>query len=597
MDPLRPGAKTCTLPGPIRSRACAGRWTNYGISRRNARICRNRPQPGNGAATRHHKAALPGKSGKTACTRRKCRAVYPMTSGLLRFAFGIGGVALFLTAGLGLSELLTALRRRPLPTRLAYSYLLGVAYVAGAMYVSSHFLHLGFGRRVILSIVFVPGALGLIHWLCGRHRVARDLKTGYRSWRHAIRDPLLGVVTAVGILVSLGVLIDAMTNPVTDADGRITWCLQAKYVRAEQSVTPRVLREPQWYVWNRGYPLLLPLAQVAIQQVVTTNEDERVFRPVYAAFFPVSLLIVYEGAARLAGRRLAATAVLMASTVPFLAFWSNGGAPGTYSDFPLACFFSAGILLLFDDRNLFSSAIAAGALLAACVLTKQEGLVLAVVAVAAGSVMALPLVTRRVRPQRATVLMARLALAGLAVLSALALRMSWSARIPATMEDFVTPLSKVSTYIEFFPRLFRAAPEMVSETFNPQKWSIFWAVAALAFIAGRRALRYQFCRILLLVALAPLAVGCVAYGIHPNPGWLARHTWSRFLAQASLLILVVLPFFIRQAIGGAFSPSVGPAGLSFSRWRFGRTGGSVGSRDELPLGRGHLARHHPPCPS
>jgi hypothetical protein len=470
---------------------------------------------------------------------------------------------LFLAAGLGLSEFLTTLRRRPLASRLAYSYLMGVAFVAEIMYLSSYVFGLRLGQATILVAVVLPGGSGLVRWLSTRYRVASAWNIGHRSRRQLAREPLFLMVVAIGVVVSLGVLADALTNPVTDFDGRMTWCLQAKYVRAEESVTPRVFRESEWDVTNRGYPLLLPLAQVAVEQAFKTPDDDRVIRLLYAAFFPAFLLIVYEASARLAGRSAAATAILMASTVPFLAFATNGGAAGTYSDFPLAGFYSAAVLLLLDDRRSLSSPMAAGLLLAACVLTKREGLLLAAVAAAAGLCVALPRLSRRRGPRRVRTVLAWTSLLSVPVMSALALRMSWSARIPATTEDYGTPLLKASTYFEWFPRLLTATPDMLRETFNPRKWSIFWAVVAIALVAGGRALRYRFFRLLLVAAAAPLAIGCLAYGIYPDPHWLATHTWSRFLAQASPLTLVIVAFLMKQVFRGNGEIRKEPMGPTF----------------------------------
>jgi hypothetical protein len=48
-------------------------------------------------------------------------------------AGGLGAIALFAVPGFALTELFPGLRRRPLPRRAAYGYLLGVATVAGGL--------------------------------------------------------------------------------------------------------------------------------------------------------------------------------------------------------------------------------------------------------------------------------------------------------------------------------------------------------------------------------------------------------------------------------------------------------------------------------
>jgi len=63
----------------------------------------------------------------------------------------LGGVALFLAAGLGLAELVPAVRTLPWPRRLAWAYLLGIAGLAGALYALSHFLDVPLRRPAILA--------------------------------------------------------------------------------------------------------------------------------------------------------------------------------------------------------------------------------------------------------------------------------------------------------------------------------------------------------------------------------------------------------------------------------------------------------------
>ena len=57
----------------------------------------------------------------------------------------LAGVLLFLLPGLGLTAFFPGQRTLPLPRRLGYAYLLGLAAVAGGLYVGSHL----FGLRVV----------------------------------------------------------------------------------------------------------------------------------------------------------------------------------------------------------------------------------------------------------------------------------------------------------------------------------------------------------------------------------------------------------------------------------------------------------------
>ena len=82
---------------------------------------------------------------------------------------GLGGVLLFLAAGCGLVELLPALRERPLAARLGWSYLLGVAAVAGSTYV----LGIAFDVRIRRGVVLAPAAVLVVAGL-----LARTLRRG-----------------------------------------------------------------------------------------------------------------------------------------------------------------------------------------------------------------------------------------------------------------------------------------------------------------------------------------------------------------------------------------------------------------------------------
>ena len=125
--------------------------------------------------------------------------------------------------------------------------------------------------------------------------------------------------------MSLGVLAEALTNPVTDWDGRMQWATQARFARAARTVDAPVLRDARFFVSHPRYPLLMPLAQVAALETWNADDD-RLFRPLYAALFPVALALVFAAASPLAGREAAACAVFAAAVVPVLALADGGAA-------------------------------------------------------------------------------------------------------------------------------------------------------------------------------------------------------------------------------------------------------------------------------
>src|SRR5262249_35926317 len=140
---------------------------------------------------------------------------------------------------------------------------------------------------------------------------------------------------------------------------------------------------------------------------------------------------------------------LVAALVPLFSVY-EGGATTTYSDLPLACFYGAALVLLLSRRARPGDGLAAGALLAAAVLTKNEGAPLAALAFVLGALApglgrpaagrpprppprppsrppSRPPTAPRSAPRRR---LRRLAMAAAPALLAVALLVSWRAGIP-----------------------------------------------------------------------------------------------------------------------------------------------------------------------
>ncbi|HEY6320486.1 MAG TPA: hypothetical protein VJA16_02880, partial [Thermoanaerobaculia bacterium] len=327
-------------------------------------------------------------------------------------AGGLGAVALFAVPGYGLTELLPTLRRQPLARRAAYGYLLGVAAVAGGLYALSHTCGVALRPPAVWATAAVPALAGLAAGLLRRRRARRERRSEALpslpplppapAVPPAPVDPAAAAITAVpaasgapaalatptapanpavpavsaargarshgrrtaaaawaltatrcsalaAALICLGVFAEAATNPPRDWDGRMTWCTQARYIRAAGTVDAPVLLDARWYVSHPQYPLLLPVAQVTAQEAFGADPDSPLPRAVYAAFLPALLLVVYDATRRAAGRTAGALAALAAAATPFL-LRGEGGAESTYSDLPLACFYGAALVLLLGPR-------------------------------------------------------------------------------------------------------------------------------------------------------------------------------------------------------------------------------------------------------
>lgn len=465
------------------------------------------------------------------------------------------GIALFAVPGLALAGAVPALARLSLLRRLAYGYPLGMAAVGGALYALSFFAGVPLRRPAVLAVAAAV-ALPAFAFAALRRRPA-----GRRPRR---RDPFALAALAVGAAVSLGVLADAASQPLRDWDGRMTWAAQARYLRAEGTVLPAVLLRHRWFVTHPRYPLLLPVAQAAVQEAAGAGRDEQPFRGLYAAFFPALLGIVYDAASRVAGRRPAALAALTAAGVPFFSFGDEGGAVSAYGDLPLAVFVGAALTLLLGRRAGLAEGLAAGLLLAAAVLTKNEGTPLALAALAATVAAGLGWMARRGRrrfaPGFARSFAPLLAAAAVAV-AAGAFLAAWREPIPNRHDEAYGEWVRPG---DFWPEAVTRAPTIASVAVARMaswgRWTLFWGVVPLVLAAGWRGLARRAAVPWALVALAAPAVGWAAYTVHYDPVYLARVTWDRMLLQSSVPGFVVLAMALGEVLrrgwpGGPRTPA------------------------------------------
>jgi hypothetical protein len=441
----------------------------------------------------------------------------------IRLLEGLGSILLFLLPGVGLSAILLGPGIRG-AFRLALSYLLGLVWVAGGLYTASHVFSIPIRRTTILALIALPLLALAATWRKREKEAPRPRR----------RPGWMVAASVVGGLVASGVLADALTNPVTDWDGVMTWATQAKFVRAARSVDAPVFRDTSFFISHPRYPLLMPLAQVAVLE--TWNSiDDRVFRPLYAAFLPVALALVYAVGGLVAGRRVGSCAVLAAAILPFLAT-ANGGAAGCYSDLPVACFGGAAVVLLLRKTVSPGEAVAAGLLLSGAILSKNEG------AFFAAAILAAALLARQRRDSR------RVAASLLLALAAVALFVSWrSGMSPRFDENYGAVLREPGLWRRVPGRLASVVPVLFGEMGKSAVWGWFFFGIPLVLVAGWRGIRRSTVVSLALAALGPVAVGCGAYAIHFDPPTLAASTWSRFLIQASIPLSGILAACVREA--------------------------------------------------
>lgn len=450
-----------------------------------------------------------------------------MSSTLLLLGQGIVAVTLLAAAGNWAVCLSASLRTRPWYSRWAYAYLLGIVFVCGSLFAASQWLSLPIRPAPIGSLIAVLALCGI-----GAEAFRFRIRKGTDE---PLRDPALprwiGLLLTLAILIpAAAVLVDSAIDPNRGIDGRNTWIPKARYIRQAGTVLPEVLQNRRWVVAHPRYPPLLPLAQV-VSLEVTRGNDERVIRTVYAAFWLVWVLIILDQSRALAEGRAASLVLALAACIPFVAFAFDGGAAGAYSDLPLACFWGAGLLLLLGVSDQRGSALLAGLLLSGAVLTKNEGLGLAVMALVGGLVLCLG---------RKKALL-RWSLSLIPFLLTLALLRSWKSAIPNRRDESYFARLSLESISDGLMRLWtEGLPVALDQMMDVRWWSLLWIALPLLLLFGAKGLKEKRAAVICLMVAGGLAQFLVAYSI---TGWnlndLVRVTWNRALLQVSVPLLVL----------------------------------------------------------
>ena len=471
-----------------------------------------------------------------------------------RIVASLGSVTLFAACGFALTAFVPSLCKKPLARRLAWAYLLGLAYVGVALYALSHWAGADLRRGTVLAVCAVP--IVLAAWR-GRPARGESDRPGGRASR--IQRAACVAAAAAGALVFLAVLSHAVSGVETGFDPRMTWNPAAAYVRAARTVDAPALLDASVYVQNPRYPLLLPVLRVAGEEVFDTDDDERFSRPLYALLLPVLLLLVFDVAQPFAGTLAAALTAFVVIFLPGIVFDVGGGAITSYSDLPMGLLWGGGLVLIFRAPWRLPEALAGGLLLGGAALAKTEGLLLGavVVAIAALRVARRLVARRRGSPSRPGI--ARAAGGTLAVfLVAAALNVSWRVGVPNRFSETWDDVTLRGLISGMAARLPVALPLIGREMARPEIWSGFWWLVPVIFILGARAFLHPLARLIGYAVAGALCVYLAAYGASAwAPADLVPPTWNRFLYQLSLPLFILFAMALGRALQGRGASTTG----------------------------------------
>jgi hypothetical protein len=196
------------------------------------------------------------------------------------------------------------------------------------------------------------------------------------------------------------------------------------------------------------YPLLMPIDAAALM-IASGSIDDQHARWLYLVTFAAFVFFV--------ARWISPWCAAILAWLPQFAVATEGGALSAYSDIAFAAFVACAFVEMIDG----DSPLRFGCWLAFLVLTKNEGLPVALILFAIG------LNRRWIR-------------AALPLLIAIAALFAWRAHIPKTdEEDYVALLPSFASHLH---RIAPASIEFAKHAFDFSTWGAFWIAAAIALV-------------------------------------------------------------------------------------------------------------------
>jgi hypothetical protein len=270
----------------------------------------------------------------------------------------------------------------------------------------------------------------------------------------------------------------AAITPLNDFDGRAFWALKAKGIAHERSIDGPFFHGGTHDPRNQ-YPILIPLDGAVILSLAHSLDD-RNLRWLYLGILAALALLVRERIGRLVSPAAGAWCAALLVWIPQFAVEPEGGVLSAYNDIAIAAFAAGAFFELLDaEKNEFHF----GLWLAFLVLTKSEGLPLALVFLAIGAFV----FRKRI--------LAPAIIASVATLSLIV----WRLRIPAgDEEDVFRPLPtipeklhRIGIAIAAFPRHMLLMP----------RWGIFWIVVIVAAVVAARIERRAWIAIAVIASI------------------------------------------------------------------------------------------------
>jgi hypothetical protein len=387
--------------------------------------------------------------------------------------------------------------------RIGEAFLLGLGITGSVLFIAG-VIH------VPLMIAFV--VLGA--WSVGRG--LWELRRGFS--RPAPHSPLATILMCIPLLA---LAFAAAITPLNDFDGRAFWVLKAKGIAHERSIDGPLFHGGTHNPRNQ-YPILIPLDGAVILSFAHSLDD-RHLRWLYLGILAALALLIRERIGRFVSPAAGAWCAALLVWIPQFAVEPEGGALSAYNDIAIAAFVAAAFFELIERK----SELGFGLWLAFLILTKSEGLPLALVFLAIG----------------AFVFRKRILTPAITTFAATAALVIWRLRIPAGDEEDIFRL--LPTIPEKLHRIGIAIAALPRHMLLMPRWGIFWIAVIAAAIVAARIERAAWLAIAIIVSIVAMYTA-----VYVTTAWVPSEliavTADRLLMHAAAPSLFLLALSARS---------------------------------------------------
>jgi hypothetical protein len=410
-------------------------------------------------------------------------------------------ILLFMIVGLAAATFLPHALPRYFAGRLAAIFLLGVGAHGAVLFA------LGVAGVPLRAPTFA--AVTVISLAIAALRAKRIfLRTRWRGDMHEMAS------TAMILLPFLVLLWTTSVVPLADYDGRTTWMPKARAIAGEGSIRGPFFQGERGLNLHNHYPLLIPLDVATLLALGASP------RPLFVLIPAAMLLAARDLLSRRFGTAAAGWCMAALAWLPQIVIAPEGGATSAYSDLAVAAFF--GMAVVTRPR------VAASLWIAFLILTKNEGLLLALAALAWR-----PRVRMLIAPA-----------------IALALLLGWQQLVPdAYDERNAALLLELPSRLAF---LDDAALAIGRHALDLRTWGVLWPLVALCAF-GRR-VRSE-ARVLMIAMAGYVAVmACTSWSITQLANVTAHRLLLHCIVPAGCIVMACM-----SSSGGSRPPIVRPS--------------------------------------